>query len=280
MKLQISGETATLSKGDKTVVINKDDHVLITTWYFEKLFTIPDLRPMQGKTLDFVSGVLVFGYDLVTSPLAVLEIQDAIMGYNLMRPARSGDVVLDCGSCHGLYAFYISKTVGKTGKVYCFEPDPENFKILARNVQKNKSGNICPIQAGIWSQSTTLEFLSQNIGSCVSRGAKAPNTIKVKVFSLADFFKEQNLSKIDFVKMDIEGAEVEVLGSSREFIVKTLPAFAIASYHPWGKGKTATYVEDYFSKLPAYECITANPPHLTTYAWPKATDANISRITK
>lgn len=273
IRISVSNGSATLSKGERKVILLSDDEtdVLLAVRNFDKLFCISCLEPEYGKVIDFISGVKIFGYDVTTNTASALELDTAIMAYNSHQAIKQGDIVLDCGSCHGMYALYASQKAGKSGKIFCLEPDSKNFHIIQENIRRNGISNVFPVMAGLWSKSGKLEFTDDGMGVRALPAGKCGKSLSIDVVSLEDFFKSQKLSKIDFVKMDIEGAEVEALQSSQEFIKNAKPSFAIASYHVKNGEKTAVFLEKYFDSL-GYDFVTENPRHLTTYAWPKASE--------
>lgn len=123
---------------------------------------------------------------------------------------KEGDIVVDIGANIGYHTLTFAKLVGKTGKVYAFEPDPINFNYLKKNIEFNGYKNVIPIQKAV-SDITGKGKLYlykragvEKIWDLKEKGNRP--TIEIDMIKLDDFIK-----KIDFVKIDVEGAEGMVL---------------------------------------------------------------------
>ena len=93
------------------------------------------------------------------------------------------------------------------------------------------------------------------------------NSMKIDTESLTSLVERCRLSNLDFVKMDIEGAEIEAIQGAAKLPAHFRPRYAIASYHIVKGQKTAAILPELFSHL-GYETCSGNVRHLTTYAWP------------
>jgi len=114
--------------------------------------------------------------------------------------------IIDCGSNIGLSILYL-KSIAPEANIIGFEPDKANYDLLIKNIQQNKLENITIHQAAVWTSNTELSFeVTGSMGSAITLENKE-NTIKVKALRLKDFL----IQKVDFLKIDIEGAEYEVM---------------------------------------------------------------------
>lgn len=192
-------------------------------------------------------------------------------GYFSQRHLQPGDVVVDGGAYLGMFTLYAAQKVGPAGHVYAYEPDPAICARLRQNVQLNGLGNVTVINAGLWSHAAKLKFESCGNGSHITEGLYQNDTrdwqTAIKVVSLDDEAQRLGWTRLDFVKMDVEGAELQALQGCERIIGNFTPAFAIASYHMIGEDNTAQRVEDHLARL-GYVCSTGNPKHLTTYGVP------------
>ena len=149
-----------------------------------------------------------------------------------------------------------------------FEPDNKNYQLLVRNIKLNQVNNIIIIKKGLYNKTQKLEFYEDNevtssiVGTSDSKGR---NISKIDVTKLDDELKRLNIERIDFIKMDIEGAEIEAIEGAEKVIKRCHPYFAIASYHKRDKISTCQIIEPMLRKR-GYNVITAYPKHLTTYA--------------
>lgn len=114
--------------------------------------------------------------------------------------------IIDCGSNIGLSIIYL-KLLFADAEIIAFEPDEKNFDLLERNIQSFKFSNVTLHKAAVWIDNKPLQFaITGTMGSSITK-EKSENTVTVKAIRL----KEIMTKKIDFLKIDIEGAEYEVL---------------------------------------------------------------------
>jgi FkbM family methyltransferase len=128
---------------------------------------------------------------------------------------RERDVVLDIGGHIGIFSILASKCA-KEGRVYVFEPFPENFNLLKENVELNNARNVNVVNKAVSKNSGKNEFF---VSSDNNRGENS--LFSSAGGSIKDFVKKEKIEKIDFLKMDCEGAEYEILyGLSRSELEK------------------------------------------------------------
>ena len=150
---------------------------------------------------------------------------------------KNGDVVLDCGGCWGDTALYFADEVGETGKVFTFEFLDDNLEILKKNLllSPKLSKRIHLVDKPVWSESgVTMGLKGKGPGTSVNiipSGQEQNYKKTVQTISIDDLIKQKQFSQLDFIKMDIEGAEVEALQGTREAILKYKPDLAISIYH-------------------------------------------------
>jgi FkbM family methyltransferase len=147
--------------------------------------------------------------------------------------ARGGDVVLDVGGCWGDTALYFADLVGPAGRVYTFEFDPQNLEILHTNLALNPelAGRIEVREKALWDVSgETLAFeLGGRTTTLFPAGREA--TFTAQTVTLDEFVEGDGPDRVDFVKMDVEGAEGRVLAGARTTLERDAPAVALAAYH-------------------------------------------------
>lgn len=113
--------------------------------------------------------------------------------------------ILDCGAHIGLSVIYLKKLC-PSARIIAFEPDQENYSLLVKNISSHKLDNIDAKQEAVWIEDTNLQFI-QN-GNMESRiGIGSDNTKIVSAVRLKNFLGRA----IDFLKLDIEGAEYKVI---------------------------------------------------------------------
>lgn len=185
-----------------------------------------------------------------------------LKGYLKKFTPSEGNIVIDAGAFRGSFSIYASKIVGKDGLVIAFEPDKDIYKKLIMNIKLNNVKNIILIKKGLWNKETKLQF------SNLSDGTANIDTIgktTLPVTSLDIELKKMKISKIDFIKMDIEGAEIEAIEGCKNTLLQNNVKLAIASYHIVNGEKTCYKLEKLLFEY-GYKTETSYPEHLTTYA--------------
>ena len=189
-------------------------------------------------------------------------------GYIRKYSLKEGDIVFDGGAFIGSFAIFAAKKVGGRGRVFAFEPEPENAEALRKNVEANGFANVTVVQAGLWKGEARLSFSSGGGASAISFSPSANegiSTSTIRTTSIDIFAKKNNLQRIDFVKMDIEGAEIEAIEGMGKAIGSWHPNLAIACYHE-REGKTTGELLLPILKRLGYKAEIGNPSHPTLYA--------------
>ena len=143
-----------------------------------------------------------------------------------------GDVVIDCGAYVGDTAYVFNEKMGGCGFIYAFEPLPENFIKLKKNIEYLKlQDKIMPINAGVADKEGKISFSCNENNHGASR-INSEGNIQIDVTTIDAFFEANStMSKVDFIKMDIEGAEVSALKGAKNIIKRFRPRLAICIYH-------------------------------------------------
>ena len=147
---------------------------------------------------------------------------------------RSGDIVLDCGANVGVYTRESLNAGAKT--VVAIEPAPENIECLRRNFKDEiAAGRVIVYPKGVWDKDDVMtiqidpensaadSFLIQRKGG--HEGSKVP------LVPIDELVAELKLERVDYIKMDIEGAEQRALIGARETLARFHPRLALSAYH-------------------------------------------------
>lgn len=166
--------------------------------------------------------------DFRIAPIEILnfidyELEDSNMMENLFS---DGDTFFDIGANIGWYA--INMAISKLAStIYCFEPIPKTFRSLINNININGLLNVKPYNFGFSSRSGDFNFYyypegSGNASSANLTGRNDVQSVKCKVLTL-DEFSAKNGAKVDFIKCDVEGAELMVFQGGAETILRDKP---------------------------------------------------------
>ncbi len=139
-----------------------------------------------------------------------------------------GSTVYDIGAHVGYYTLMASVLVGPTGKVYAFEPLPRNLHYLRKHLSLNKIQNVQVIAGAVSDTDGTLRF--QEGGDSSTGRLSEAGDIVVATYRLDNFVKEKNLPLPDYLKIDVEGAELKVLQGSRNILRQRHPVIFLATH--------------------------------------------------
>lgn len=193
------------------------------------------------------------------------DIYEITEGYLKHYMIKKGDVVIDCGAYQGVLSILASQMVGENGKVIAFEPDPANYKMLLENLKQNNISNVITINKGLWSEETQIKFCMDDRGSSFMFSDDADSIITIQAVSLDSELNNLEVNEVNFIKADVEGAEIELINGSKSTLLNNKVNLAIASYHQVNGEKTNVTLEKMFKKM-NYTTVTEFEDHLTTYA--------------
>jgi FkbM family methyltransferase len=203
------------------------------------------------------------------------EEDSVIEGYFRWHTPAAGDTVYDIGAHCGVSTFALSKRVGSTGRVICFEPDELNYEVLLRNIERHSLSNVTCVKMAVAGRTGKAAFLMEGaIGSALVRHASRGScaiSAEVSTITLAEAFT--CWGRPSFIKMDIEGSEVEVLQQSRDLLRGTPVDFVLDTNHRSAEGGlTAPEVDRIFREI-GYQ-VKSEPVYgaMTTWAKPGATE--------
>jgi FkbM family methyltransferase len=137
---------------------------------------------------------------------------------------RKGDVFVDVGAHIGKYTVQLAKVVGDKGLVVAIEPHPENFQILQENIRLNALKNVIPLNLAAWSGEGRLRlFIGDRRDHHSLKRDFGRGSIVVKAAALDNVLSGLRLEKIDWIKIDVEGAELEVLKGLQDTLKRLDP---------------------------------------------------------
>lgn len=219
-----------------------------------KLYTISGVR-----YIPFVHSLLKYNIELLiellskleritlpsddhwTTRLAILlggiEREMITVSKILIKPGMN---VLDIGAHVGYHTRLFSDLVGSEGKVYAFEPHPENYRLLIQNCKLLRYQNVVPVQKAVSDKLGYIEFFEMahsahhslfNISEYLSH-TTFKKRIFVEITTVDTFLAEQGNPEINFIKMDIEGAEPLALAGMSETIARSKKLAMITEFNP------------------------------------------------
>ena len=169
---------------------------------------VPEIEagPAMGLRFDAGPGTRLFISGEYERP-----VQEAITSQ-----VRTGDVFYDIGANLGFFSVLVGRLVGNTGAVYAFEPVPANVSVLRRNARLNALNNIAVLRIACSNRVGRSELLlAHHVGGAVLKSSGVPpdlaGSLMVDTSSIDSLVESRRIKPPHFVKIDVEGAEMDVL---------------------------------------------------------------------
>jgi len=189
-------------------------------------------RMMTGMYPQFWLGDI-----RVSTPLGRFECRGGTTDFDIVNPNYESAVIkivreklsdrpggpqvfLDVGAHIGKYAILAGRLLRNTGRVIAFEPEPDNFRLLQKNVALNGLANVRCLNVGCWSHDGSLKLYRArgNLGGHSFLGPRGGESVEVSVRTLDSVLPEQGTGSVDMIKIDVERGESHVLRGARRIL--------------------------------------------------------------
>mgnify|MGYP001770616410 CR=1 FL=1 len=160
----------------------------------------------------------------------------------LLRKVQAGQTVVDLGANVGYYTLILAQRVGINGMVHSFEPDRKNFRQLIENIHLNRLSNVVANQLAVSNNNgyVTLYSNSDEHGGMKSFMQQFEHVYaqeKVETIRLDDYIKQNKIDKVDFIKSDIEGAEMLAFQGAENLLSSSNAPDIMLEINPIGLSK-------------------------------------------
>lgn len=176
---------------------------------------------LQLDISDYIQHYIYFGF------------KDLSNAY-LLSLVKKNDTVIDIGSNIGYTALRLSRIVGKDGIIHSFEPDTLNYQKFIKNVSLNQCSNIVINKFGLGEKEAVVKLFvntdTNRGGNRINENAKE-NFEEIKIITLDEYVANNKLTKINLIKIDVEGYELKVLKGSVNTLIKFKPDLFIEFDH-------------------------------------------------
>ena len=204
----------------------------------------------------------------ISKTLAVYKSREDDMIQVIREELKPGMTVIDCGSNIGFYPLLEANILKNKGAIYAIEPDIRNYNILNKNVELCQYGTtIKPFQMAVSNENgiskmfvtekSNLNKLSSKDDKTFSERHSVDSTVEVKTKTMDDFCNQENIIP-DFIRMDIEGFEVEVFQGMKNIFKTAKNGFMIfLELHPHAYSEERSFAREleklfdlgYFAKV-------------------------------
>lgn len=158
----------------------------------------------------------------------------------IRKTVKEGNVVIDIGANIGYFTVLLANLVGPRGKVYAFEPDPRNFRLLQHTIERNGWTHVVAEQKAVSNEAgELLLYQTQSWASNTLTPGAHVSTVKVQVITLDNFLSDEHY--ISFVKMDMDGSEPLAIQGMAQLTQRSPGLQVLAEYEP---GNLKRYLSD------------------------------------
>ena len=162
-------------------------------------------------------------------------------------------VFIDVGANIGYFTLLASRWVGSAGRVYAFEPVRQTYMLLRRNIALNNSVNVTTFQVACAAEPGELSIVTGQDSGWAYLSTDGQGGEQVAVTTVDRFVVEQRLDRLDVVKIDVEGADFEVIKGACQTIKRFRPVIWLETHHLSRFGAAPSDVVEYLEPL-GYTC--------------------------
>ncbi|MGA2270044.1 MAG: FkbM family methyltransferase [Bryobacteraceae bacterium] len=262
-----------IRRGSREIVLAEKEfyNVPFTLECFDQAFE--DIEPKPRGTLEVLDfsapGTHRYKRHGITLTFPGMPEDDSIAAYTQWYTPKPGDLVFDIGAHAGFTTCMFARMVGPSGRVVAFEPDASSFACLERNVGDQQISNVTIVRKAIDAKTGTAYFnadgtMAAGLVEYLVHGDTGRRTA-VETLSLEDACGQFGVPQ--FVKMDIQGAEIAVIQSAAEFLKAHSMHLAFDSCHRMRDGRfTWMLLEPMLSSLGYEVGSSADSGQMVTWA--------------
>lgn len=243
-------------------IYKKDIHEKGTYWsVIHRLYKIPYMRIFLTPFVNILKpNYLIIQNqklyidkwdDIVSQELILSGVWEEYETELIKENLREGDVILDVGAHIGYYSLIAASIVGEKGKVYAFEPEPRNYKLLEKNIRENGYKNVVLINKAVTDKKKRISLFinDKNTGDHrIYDSGDRRKKIPIDAISLDEYFGGKD-RKLNLIKLDIQGAEFFALKGARRLLRDSKNIKIITEFWPRGLELCGSSGEEYLKLL-------------------------------
>lgn len=201
---------------------------------------LSDRSPLAPEHPGFYRSRILFGplsgchlfLQRLERPSMLLGTYESHVVAAMRQYVRPGQTVYDIGTHVGYMSTVLAKLVGPTGRVVAFKPDPTNRQALAQNIVENALNQVTIVPAAVSDRSGEAHFAHFETYSLVGHLAQEhepgdAELLLVSTVTLDAYVYENNHPAPTFIKLDVEGAEIQVLAGARRLLMEARPIIVV-----------------------------------------------------
>ena len=211
------------------------------------------LSRTRGRTAS-IDGHTIYLDEHDSLNLSVLGVNEPFTTQLIRDLIPAGGVAVDIGANIGYYTLLMARTVGPEGRVIAFEPDAENARILRKNLEANGYSNVTVVEAAV-AEAEGVVRLHLADGNSVNHRLSADEdgraTVEIPAVTLDEWLAVHDITRVDFIKLDIEGAETRALAGMKHTFLGNPQLRMILEFSPYNLHQCGASPDTYFGLLSA-----------------------------
>ena len=191
-----------------------------TANYILKFIIPKETKTKEGIFLELDQS------DPVASGAIALGVYERYESELFRSKIKPGMAIIDIGANLGYYTAIASRLAGESGSVIAFEPEPNFFKLLSKNISRNNMKNVACFELAIAEKDglTDLYLSNENKGhNSIIPSEELKTSVQIKTTTLDALLASQKITKVDMIKMDVEGAEILALEGMKNTLIQHFP---------------------------------------------------------
>ena len=194
---------------------------------FLQVFKIKITYVIKLKTMNFLFNFVPLGKQSGSRGIYIYRENYELLLKNCHTLIKKDDIVLDVGANQGIFTVAFSKLTGPNGKVLSIEPFDKMVKLIKSNILINSLANIKILTTVVSDKegSESLDFGGGIVSASIVRNFSKNSKIAIKATTIDTITKDFN--KINFIKLDIEGAELKALNGAKQTLHNDKPILSI-----------------------------------------------------
>lgn len=178
------------------------------------------VRSITRRGMRFETDLTVDDVGWILYAYGCLDYYDERAIHGMIQP---GSVCFDVGAHIGYYSLLLSRWTGPGGRVFSFEPTPYTHSFLTRNLRRNEASNVTVVQAAVGSEIRKVRMSGLKGERLGGRSVTDTGDTEVRCTTIDSEIERINPDRLDFIKMDVEGYELQVLSGAQRALERFRP---------------------------------------------------------